>query len=168
MEVRVRPEAVQQKRRRFGRIGRPRKSMRIDEDLVATVSLRARRGAGHAIERTWETSAFSLKMLGKMVTARSPEKPERAGDDRRLRGHRAAGDRCVRRNFLALISISLGVLNLLPIPLLEGDTCSTMSSRFSKQPVSERAMNWVSAWAHAAPLPMAFAIYNDFNALFAG
>jgi regulator of sigma E protease len=72
--------------------------------------------------------------------------------------------------FLALISISLGVLNLLPIPLLDGGHLMYYLVEIIKgSPVSERAMDLGQRVGMALLLVvMAFAFYNDLNRLFSG
>jgi regulator of sigma E protease len=72
--------------------------------------------------------------------------------------------------FLALISISLGVLNLLPIPLLDGGHLMYYAIELVKgRPVSERAMELGQRVGLALLLVMmAFAFYNDFNRLLSG
>jgi regulator of sigma E protease len=72
--------------------------------------------------------------------------------------------------FLALISISLGVLNLLPIPLLDGGHLMYYLVEILKgSPVSERAMELGQRVGMALLLViMAFAFYNDLNRLFSG
>ena len=78
-------------------------------------------GLGLAVKRTWETSAFMLRMIGRLVTGQ-------ASIDN-LGGPIAIADAAGKTasygllefiRFLAAISISLGVLNLLPIPVLDG------------------------------------------------
>ena len=72
--------------------------------------------------------------------------------------------------FLALISISLGVLNLLPIPLLDGGHLMYYAIEIVKgTPVSERAMELGQRVGLALLLVMmAFAFYNDLNRLLTG
>ena len=74
------------------------------------------------------------------------------------------------RIFIALISISLGVLNLLPIPLLDGGHLLYYLLEIIKgSPVSERAMELGQRVGLALLLVvMAFAFYNDLNRLFSG
>ena len=73
-------------------------------------------------------------------------------------------------SFLALISISLGVLNLLPIPLLDGGHLMYYMAEILKgSPVSERAMEIGQQVGMALLMVlMAFAFYNDINRLFSG
>jgi regulator of sigma E protease len=172
MEVRLRPEAVEQNGERFGRIGA---AAQIDAEsmksLVTTVRYGPAAALAMAIERTWETSAFSLKMLGKMVIGQISWKnlsgPVTIAD---YAGQSAQLGIGAYVAFLALISISLGVLNLLPIPLLDGGhLLYYVVEIFKGSPVSERAMELGQRLGLTLLLfLMAFAIYNDFNRLFAG
>jgi regulator of sigma E protease len=172
MEVRLRPEAVEQNGERFGRIGA---AAQIDAEsmksLVTTVRYGPAAALAMAVERTWETSAFSLKMLGKMVIGQISWKnlsgPVTIAD---YAGQSAQLGIGAYVAFLALISISLGVLNLLPIPLLDGGhLLYYVVEIFKGSPVSERAMELGQRLGLTLLLfLMAFAIYNDFNRLFAG
>ena len=74
-----------------------------------------------AIKKTWETSVFTLQMIGKMVVGEMSWKnvsgPITIAD---YAGKSAQMGISSYLGFLAVISISLGVLNLLPIPILDG------------------------------------------------
>jgi len=172
IEVRLRPGTVQENGERFGRIGT---AAQIDaesmKNLVTTVRYAPAAALGMALERTWETSVFSLKMLGKMVIGQVSWKnlsgPVTIAD---YAGQSAQLGIGAYVAFLALISISLGVLNLLPIPLLDGGhLLYYLVEIFKGSPVSERAMELGQRLGLTLLLfLMAFAIYNDFNRLFAG
>ena len=72
--------------------------------------------------------------------------------------------------FLALVSVSLGVLNLLPIPLLDGGHLVYYLAEIVKgSPVSERVMEIGQRFGLALLLGLTFvAFYNDINRLFTG
>ena len=72
--------------------------------------------------------------------------------------------------YLALISISLGVLNLLPIPLLDGGHLMYYIFEVIKgSPVSEQAMEIGQRIGMGMLLLlMAFALYNDITRLING
>jgi regulator of sigma E protease len=72
--------------------------------------------------------------------------------------------------FLALISISLGVLNLLPIPLLDGGHLMYYMFEIVKgSPVSIKTMEiGQQVGMGLLVLLMAFALYNDITRLFNG
>ena len=71
--------------------------------------------------RTWDVSVLTLKMMGKMVTGQASLKnlsgPLTIAD---YAGKSASLGWTAYLVFLALISVSLGVLNLLPLPVLDG------------------------------------------------
>ncbi|MEQ4617434.1 MAG: RIP metalloprotease RseP [Corticimicrobacter sp.] len=73
------------------------------------------------VQRTWDTAVFSLRMLGRMllgdVSWRNISGPVTIAD---YAGQSAKIGLASYVSFLALVSISLGVLNLLPIPMLDG------------------------------------------------
>jgi len=121
--------------------------------------------------KTWEVSVFTLRMLGKMVLGEVSLKhisgPITIAD---FAGQSAQMGWLSYLTFLALISISLGVLNLLPIPLLDGGHLMYYAVELIKgRPVSERAMELGQRVGLALLLVMmAFAFYNDFNRLFTG
>jgi regulator of sigma E protease len=78
-------------------------------------------GVAHAFAKTWDVSVLTLNMMGKIVLGQASVKnlsgPLTIAD---YAGKSAALGWQQYLVFLALISISLGVLNLLPIPVLDG------------------------------------------------
>ena len=73
------------------------------------------------VEKTWDMSWLTLRMLGKMITGQASVKnlsgpisiAQYAGDS-------AQSGIAAFLWFLGIVSVSLGVLNLLPVPLLDG------------------------------------------------
>ena len=121
------------------------------------------------IAKTWEISALTLRMLGSMVmgdvSVRNVSGPLTiaafAGDSAR------AGLTAIL-GFLATISISLGILNLLPVPLLDGGQIVYQVVEWIKgSPMSERAL-LVGQQVGLAMLflLMGFAFYNDLARIF--
>ncbi|MCD0504972.1 RIP metalloprotease RseP, partial [Bordetella petrii] len=76
---------------------------------------------GRAAVRTWDTAWLSLRMMGRMIIGevswRNISGPVTIAD---YAGQTARIGFAAYVAYLALISISLGVLNLLPIPMLDG------------------------------------------------
>jgi regulator of sigma E protease len=166
------PEGVTQGAETIGRIGA---APRVDQAALKAYYFEIRYGpveaATKAVARTWEMSIFSLRMLGKMllgeVSWRNLSGPVTIAD---YAGQSASLGLAPYLAFLALISISLGVLNLLPIPLLDGGHLMYYTIEVLKgSPVSERVME-IGQRAGLAVLLflMAFAFYNDINRLLTG
>ena len=124
---------------------------------------------GQALQQTWITTTFTIRMLANMLTGNVSFKnisgpisiAQYAGDSA------AAGiDRFIR--FLAVISISLGALNLLPIPILDGGQIVYQSIEWLKgSPLSMRSqMLGQQAGILALLVLMSFAFYNDIARIF--
>ena len=109
-------------------------------------------------------------MLGRMVTGDVSVKnisgPLNIGADCRGVGGTRAGDRFV--GVLAIISISLGVLNLLPVPVLDGgQIVYQLVEAIKGGPLSERAqILGQQVGILALLLLMSFAFYNDIAGMF--
>jgi regulator of sigma E protease len=170
--VEVTPEAVGSGEGRIGRIGAaPQVPKEHAERMLIRVQYGPLESFGRAIDRTWDISLFSLKMLGRMIVGQVSWKhlsgPVTIAD---FAGQSAQMGWISYVTFLALISISLGVLNLLPIPLLDGGHLMFYAIEVIKgKPVSERAMELGQRVGLALLLVvMAFAFYNDLNRLLTG
>ncbi|WP_230968893.1 RIP metalloprotease RseP [Nitrogeniibacter aestuarii] len=124
-----------------------------------------------AAVQTWDMSIFSLKMIGRMITGdlswKNLSGPVTIAD---YAGQSAKMGLDHYIKFLALISISLGVLNLLPIPVLDGGHLLYYVIEIIRGgPVPERVME-IGQQVGLALLVMlmAFAFYNDINRLISG
>ncbi|MCU6433608.1 RIP metalloprotease RseP [Undibacterium sp. Jales W-56] len=119
-------------------------------------------------KKTWDTSILTFKMLGKMLTGDVSLKnitgPITIAD---YAGQTSRASLVSYLSFIALISISLGVMNLLPIPVLDGGHLLYYSLEvLTGKPVSER----FGEIAHRAGVAllmalMAVAFFNDITRL---
>ena len=108
----------------YGYIG-VRNRVEIPETLRQQMAVTERfgpvEGLGQALDKTWRMSWLTLRMLGKLITGEASVRnlsgpitiAHYAGVSARIGLEPFLG-------FLAIISISLGVLNLLPVPMLDG------------------------------------------------
>lgn len=168
----VTPEAKVEGGKTLGRIGAAPK---IDEASVKRLITEVRYGpfasVAKAVERTWDVSTFTLKMLGRMIVGdislKNLSGPITIAD---YAGQSAQLGWLAYVSFLALISISLGVLNLMPVPLLDGGHLMYYVAEIVKgSPVSDRVMEVGQQVGMVLLFSlMAFALYNDINRLFGG
>lgn len=167
--VAVTPDVIDERGVRFGRIGAsPRMDPEAMQGMLANVSYGPVESLGKAVAKTWETALFSLRMLGKMVVGEVSLKnlsgPITIAD---YAGQSAQNGWISYLLFLGLISISLGVLNLLPVPLLDGGHLMYyLVEILTGKPVPEKVME-VGQHVGMAVLfaLMAFALFNDINRL---
>ncbi len=117
MELQVRPDAKQDGLVWVGRIGA---YVGAPPDMV-TVRFGPFDGLWNGVVRTWQMSTLTLQMMGKMVIGEASLKnlsgPLTIAD---YAGKSASLGLTQYLIFLAIISVSLGVLNLLPLPVLDG------------------------------------------------
>ena len=124
-----------------------------------------------ALRETWKTTRTTLGMIGAMLTgAASTKNLSSVISIAQVANASAQMGLAWFLSFLAIISLSLGILNLLPIPILDGGHLMYYLIEWVKgSPLSERAMiagQYVGMAALAALMSLTF--YNDILRLVAG
>lgn len=118
----------------------------------------------NAFQETWTQTMFTLRMLGRMVTGDvSIKNISGPINIAQFAGESAQRGLRYFLGFLAMISISLGVLNLLPVPVLDGGQIVYQTVELVKgSPLSERSQIVGQQFGILALIVlMSFAFYND-------
>ncbi len=164
LTMNVTPEKVAQNDQTFGRIKVevPMMPEMITAGSNPVVAL------GKAVKKTWDTSAMTIKMVGKMIVGEVSWKnvtgPITIAD---YAGQTARIGWISYLSFIAFVSISLGVMNLLPIPVLDGGHLLYYAVEvLTGRPVSER-FGAIAQRAGVGILMtlMLVAVFNDINRL---
>jgi regulator of sigma E protease len=160
LEFTVTPSIVDGATQQIGRVG-------VQPGLapaMVTVRYGVVEGLTKAVSQTWQMSALTVKMLGKMLIGQASLKnlsgpltiADYAGQAVRLGLSYYLG-------LLAVVSVSLGVLNLLPLPVLDGGHLMYyLFEGVTGRPVSEVWLERLQRGGVAIMLMMmSLALYND-------
>jgi len=166
----VTPDSVEQENEQIGRIG---VTPKVDHAQFDAMRVNVRYGIVESftrgVDRTWNVSVLTLRVLWKMVTGQASLKnisgPLTIAE---FAGVSALIGVAAFLSFLGLVSVSLGVLNLLPVPVLDGGHLLFYFIEIIKgSPLSEGA----EAFGQRIGLTllgglMFVAFYNDITRLF--
>lgn len=165
IDLTVTPEVQQENEIMVGRIGAYVGTM--PEQVM--VRYGAVDGLWRGVARTWEVSALTLNMMGKMLVGDASLKnlsgPLTIAD---YAGKSASLGLNQYLLFLALISVSLGVLNLMPLPILDGGHLMYyLWEGVTGKPVSDVWMERLQRGGVSILLVMmSIALFNDIARLF--
>jgi regulator of sigma E protease len=160
LDVTVQPAVVSEGNQQLGRIevipGQAPETVMVRYGFIE--------GLARATSRTWEMSALTLRMLGKMVIGEASLKnisgPITIAD---FAGQSVQLGLAYYLGFLAVVSVSLGVLNLLPLPMLDGGHLMYyLFEAVTGRPVSDLWLERLQRGGVAIMLMvMSLALYND-------
>ena len=170
IEVPVEVEAQREGERMIGRIGvQPAAGTPVPEGMRASERYGPLAAIGRATEKTWSMSVLTVRMLWNVATGDVSVKnlsgPINIAE---YAGFSARQGILAFLSFLAIVSVSLFVLNLLPIPILDGGQIVYQLVELAKgSPLSERAQALGQQVGLLLLLVlMSFAFYNDLSRLF--
>jgi len=122
-----------------------------------------------AIERTWSMSVLTIRMVTRIVTGDVSVKNIGGPINiAQYAGYSASIGVSAFLNFLAVVSLSLGILNLLPVPVLDGgQILYQLLEALKGSPLSARAeMVGQQIGIVFLMVVMGFAFYNDLSRVF--
>lgn len=142
----------------------------LPSELKAKVQYSFFEAFGVATAKTWQMSALTLRMIGKMIVGEvSIDNLSGPITIATYAGYTASAGIGAFLYFLAVISISLGVLNLLPVPLLDGGHLMYYIVEMIKgSPLSDAVqLKMQHVGVALLAMLMSLALYNDVVRLFA-
>jgi regulator of sigma E protease len=172
LSLTVRPDSIQTTAGYIGRIGLgPTPDAGWSKQVRGHLVLGPVAAVGASVEKTWDTAWVSLKLMGWMAAGRvSWSNLSGPITIASVAGQSAQLGWVPYLEFLALISISIGILNLLPIPVLDGGHLMYYTAELIKgRPLSDAAQRLGERIGLILLFGlMLFALFNDLSRLFGG
>jgi regulator of sigma E protease len=170
LEVSLVPRAVEEKGVTIGQIGAyVREPEGLRENMRTEVRYGVLESAGKAVLKTWDMTALTVRTLWGMISGQaSVENISGPISIAQYAGYSVSIGLASFLKFLAIVSVSLGVLNLLPIPILDGGhLLYNIIEGLQGKPLSEHAQQIGQQLGILLLLAlMSIAFYNDLSRLF--
>lgn len=165
IKLQVIPEKVMRNGKEVGRIGLGYKGgADYPDDMRISHRYSFIESFPRSLSQTWDNSLLTLKMMGKIFSGEiSVKNLSGPVSIARYAGISASAGLSRFMDFLAIVSISLGVLNLLPIPVLDGGHLTYyLIEVLRNKPVSDETQEFASRIGIVLLLSlMSIALYND-------
>ena len=170
LELVLVPKAVEDNGQTIGQIGAyVRQPEGMQDNMRTEVRYGPVESVGKSIQKTWEMTALTVRTLWGMVTGKaSVENISGPISIAQYAGYTARIGLASFLKFLAIVSISLGVLNLLPVPILDGGHLLYNAIEWVQgRPLSDAAQQVGQQLGILLLLAlMMIAFYNDLSRLF--
>ena len=170
LELPIEVEGQREGDRLLGRIGiQPSAGLAVPDTMKTVERFGPAAAVGRAVEKTWDMSVLTIRMIWNVATGDVSVKnlsgPINIAE---YAGFSARQGILSFLSFLAVVSVSLFVLNLLPIPILDGGQVVYQLAELVKgSPLSDRAQAVGQQIGIVLLLMlMSFAFYNDLSRLF--
>lgn len=170
LELSLVPRAVEEKGTTIGQIGAyVREPEGLRESMRTEVRYGLLESTGKAVVKTWDMTALTVRTLWGMISGQaSVENISGPISIAQYAGYSVSVGLASFLKFLAIVSVSLGVLNLLPIPILDGGhLLYNIIEWLRGKPLSEHAQQIGQQLGILLLLAlMSIAFYNDLSRLF--
>lgn len=168
--IQVIPKSVERNGKTVGQLGvGPKSGSSYPEEMRVTHGYSLFESLPNALNRTWDFSVLTLKMIGKIFTGEiSIKNLSGPVSIAQYAGYSASAGLARFLDFLAIVSISLGILNLLPVPILDGGHLAYyLIEVVRRKPVSEETQEFASRIGLVLLFTlMSVALYNDLLRVF--
>lgn len=168
VNITVTPALTERNGKMVGFIGASRETIQLPEEMQRKINYPVYSAWIPAVKKTWEITLFTLSSIKKMMMgAISPKNLSGPITIAQVASATAQSGLASFVGFIALLSISLGVLNLLPIPVLDGGhLLYYFIELVAGKPVPERVQVWgLQIGMFFIFSIMLLAFYNDLTRL---
>ncbi|MFH7564143.1 sigma E protease regulator RseP [Oceanimonas smirnovii] len=168
LDLTLTPALRETNRQAVGYVGLAPAVLPVDERYRFELTYGPLEAAWHGMERTWELTVLTFNMIGKLLTG-IVSVDNLSGPISIAKGAGAsAGFGLVYfLSFMALVSVNLGIINLLPLPVLDGGhLLFYMVEAVTGRPVPEKIQELgFRIGAALLVLLMGLALFNDIGRL---